>query len=143
MEKASSPPSREFNLPIRVYYEDTDAGGVVYYASYLRFAERARTELMRAVTRREGPLWTASDPLFVVRHLEADYKAPARLDDCLTVTTEVLKIGGASLDLLQTVKRGEETLVAIKVTLVCTTHDGKVLRLPPDWRQTFTRLITA
>jgi len=124
-----------FALPVRVYYEDTDAGGVVYYASYLRFAERARTEWLRAITGRTGPLWTANDPLFVVRHLEADYKAPARLDDSLTVTASLVKIGGASLDLVQNIRRGQDILVAIKVTLVCTTHDGKVLRLPPEWRQ--------
>jgi acyl-CoA thioester hydrolase len=135
MEKALSLPNQESRLPIRIYYEDTDAGGVVYYARYLAFAERARTEFMRTVTGRAGPLWTAADPLFVVRHLEADYRAPARLDDCLTVTTELLKIGGASLTLAQNILRGAETLVAIKLTLVCTTQGGKVLRLPPEWRQ--------
>lgn len=129
------PQLNPFSLPIRVYYEDTDAGGVVYYASYLRFAERVRTEWIRSLTGRKGALWTADDPLFVVRHLEVDYKAPARLDDFLTVTAELVKIGGASLDLIQTIKRGEDVLVAIKVTLVCTTHEGRVLRLPPEWRQ--------
>ncbi|MFA6280079.1 MAG: tol-pal system-associated acyl-CoA thioesterase [Bdellovibrionales bacterium] len=128
-------PNLVFELPLRVYYEDTDAGGVVYYARYLAFAERARTEFLRVVTGREGALWTADDPLFVVRHLEADYKAPARLDDWLTVTTSLDRLGGASLTMTQNIKRGEETLVAIKVTLVTVTHDGKVLRLPPDWRQ--------
>lgn len=123
------------SLPLRVYYEDTDAGGVVYYARYLAFAERGRSEFLRAVTGREGALWTQDDPLFVVRHLEADYKASARLDDWLTVTTSLDRLGGASLTMTQIIKRGEETLVAIKVTLVTVTHDGKVLRLPPDWRQ--------
>lgn len=124
-----------FSIPCRVYYEDTDAGGVVYYANYLHFAERSRTEWIRSLMDRDGSLWTKEDPLFVVRHLEADYRAPARLDDCLTVTTEFIKIGGASLDLVQNIMRGEEVLVAIKVTLVCTTQDGKVLRIPPEWRQ--------
>ena len=125
-----------FQILLRAYYEDTDAGGVVYYASYLRFAERARTEWIRQLMGRENQtLWTKNDPLFVVRHLEADYNAPARLDDSLTVTVELQKIGGASLDLIQNIKRGEDILVAIKVTLVCTTHEGKVLRLPPEWRQ--------
>lgn len=124
-----------FSIDCRVYYEDTDAGGVVYYANYLRFAERARTEWIRAQTGRTDALWTDQDPIFVVRHLEADYQAPARLDDLLTVTVDLVRIGGASLDLLQNIKRGPETLVAIKVTLVCVTQDGKVLRLPPEWRQ--------
>ncbi|MGE4351159.1 MAG: tol-pal system-associated acyl-CoA thioesterase [Bdellovibrionales bacterium] len=124
-----------FSIPARVYYEDTDAGGVVYYAGYLRFAERARTEWIRDLLPHEGPLWKEGGPLFMVRHLEADYKAPARLDDLLTVTTEPLIIGGASLNLAQNILRGEDVLVAIKVTLVCTTGDGKVLRIPPEWRQ--------
>lgn len=124
-----------FSIPCRVYYEDTDAGGVVYHAQYLAFAERSRTEWVRSLMGREGSLWTKDDPVFVVRHLEADYRAPARLDDSLTVTTELVEIGGASLKLTQNIKRGEDILVAIKVTLVCTTQDGKVLRIPPEWRQ--------
>ena len=130
-------------LPVRVYYEDTDAGRVVYYANYLRFAERGRSEFLRAATGRTGPLWLPDDPLFVVRHLEADYIAPARLDDSLIVTTALVAIGGASLTMLQNIKRGEETLVAIKVTLVTVTQDGKVLRVPPDWRQKLTSLVAA
>jgi len=135
-------------LPLRVYYEDTDAGGVVYYANYLRFTERGRTEFIRVVLaglwgEPDGPLWTADGPLFVVRHLEADYKAPARLDDSLTVTTTLTHIGGASLGMAQDIKRGEETLVATKVTLVCVTQDGKVLRLPPEWRQKLDALLAA
>jgi acyl-CoA thioester hydrolase len=134
----------KFSLSLRVYYEDTDAGGVVYYANYLRFAERARTEWIRALMGREPePLWTREDPLFVVRHLEADYRAPARLDDSLTVTVELENIGGASLNLLQNIRRGEDILVAIKVTLVCTTYEGKVLRLPPEWRQKLEPLTAA
>ncbi len=122
-------------LPIRIYYEDTDAGGVVYYANYLKYAERARTEWFRVAICREGPLWGPQDPIFVVRHLEADYRAPARLDDCLTVTTDLIHIGGASLEVHQNIIRGQDVLVAIKVTLVAVTQDGKVLRIPPDWRQ--------
>ena len=122
-------------LPIRIYYEDTDAGGVVYYANYLKYAERARSEWLREVMGRQGPLWTAGDPLFVVRHLEADYNAPAKLDDCLAVTTTLLRIGGASLELQQNILREDNVLVAINLTLVAVTPDGKVLRIPPEWRQ--------
>lgn len=135
MSVTSNPTPSPHTLPVRVYYEDTDAGGVVYYARYLAFAERARTEFLRQLTGRQDAMWTDSDPLFVVRHLEADYKTSGRLDDLLTVTTTLVKIGGASLDMLQLITRGEETLVAIKLTLVTVTHDGKVLRLPPEWRQ--------
>lgn len=123
------------DLKVRVYYEDTDAGGVTYYANYLKYAERARTEWIRHIVGREGKLWTKDDPIFVVRHLEADYKAPARHDDYLSVTTELIKMGGASFVMEQCINRGEETLVALKVTLVAVTHDGNVLRLPAQWRQ--------
>lgn len=122
-------------LSLRLYYEDTDAGGVVYYANYLKYAERARTEWLRFVMGRTGPLWTDEDPLFVVRHLEVDYKMAAKLDDLLSVTTDLVHIGGASLTMLQTIVRDKIPLVAIKVTLVAVTHGGKVLRLPPEWRQ--------
>lgn len=128
-------------LTLRVYYEDTDAGGVVYYANYLRFAERARTEMIRGLLQREGPLWTEQDPVFVVRRVEADYLAPARLDDCLTVTTMIEEMGGASLTMSQTIGRGETALVRLKVILVAVGHDGKVLRIPPEWRQTLSRFV--
>ncbi len=123
------------DLNVRVYYEDTDAGGVTYYANYLKYAERARTEWIRQITGREGPLWTKDDPIFVVRHLEADYIASARHDDSLVVTTKLIKMGGASFVMEQNIQRDGKTLVALKVTLVTITHDGKVLRLPPEWRQ--------
>lgn len=128
---ANSPP----NLPVRIYYEDTDAGGVTYYANYLKYAERARTEWMRHITGKTTALWTKEDPLFVVRHLEADYIAPARLDDLLNVTTKLVKIGGASFDMEQNIYRDKDLLFALKVTLVAVTHDGKILRLPPEWRK--------
>lgn len=130
-------------LEARVYYEDTDAGGVMYHASYLRFAERGRTEWLRAVFGRQtGTMWTRKDPVFVVRHLEVDYVASARLDDFLTVTTELVRIGGASMDMVQTMKRGETVLAKMKMTLVALTHDGKVLRIPTDWRQTLSRYMS-
>ncbi len=131
MGDTSFPPLR-----LRVYYEDTDAGGVVYYANYLRFAERARTEWLRAALGRTTEMWGEADPLFVVRHLEADYLAPARLDDCLSVTVEAIQIGGASLRMEQKILRGETLLVALKVALVAVGRDGKVLRIPLEWRQT-------
>lgn len=126
------------DLNVRVYYEDTDAGGVVYYANYLRFAERARSEAIRCAMGREGGLWKKEDPLFVVRHIEADYVSPARLDDFLTVTVDLVALGGASMEMHQTIRRGEEVLNRMKVTLVTVSQDGKVLRLPAEWRQKLT-----
>lgn len=129
------------DLSVRVYYEDTDAGGVVYYANYLRFAERARSEAIRFAMKRENGLWLEGDPLFVARHLEADYIAPARLDDLLTVSADLVHIGGASFQINQTIKRGATLLVDLKVTLVTVSQDGKVLRLPPEWRQNLSRYL--
>lgn len=128
-------------LNLRVYYEDTDAGGVVYHARYLAFAERGRTEWLRAIMGNTGPMWSKDDPVFAVRHMKIDFDAPARLDDSLTVTTCLTKLGGASFDMHQTIHRGETVLVTIKVVLVAVTHDLKVLRLPPEWRQTLSRFL--
>lgn len=129
-------------LEARVYYEDTDAGGVMYHASYLRFAERARTEWLRAIFGRDKAMWTKSDPVFVVRHLEVDYEASAKLDDFLTVTTELVRIGGASMEMNQFIKRDSLVLAKMKMVLVALTHDGKVLRIPAEWRQTLSRYVT-
>lgn len=128
-------------LKVRIYYEDTDSGGVVYYANYLRFAERARTEWIRAVTGREGPLWREDEPVFMARHAEVDYLGSARLDDCLTVTTDLVKLGGASLTMQQSIKRDDVVLNRLKIVLVCVTPEGKVLRIPPEWRQTLSRFV--
>lgn len=126
---------------MRVYYEDTDAGGVVYHARYLAFAERARTEWVREMMGRKTPLWGLGDPVFMVRHLEMEFLAPAVLDDSLTVTTELLTIGGASFDALQTIRRDDKDIVRIKLTLVSVTREGKVLRLPAEWRQNLSRYL--
>ena len=111
--------SKAFSWPVRVYWEDTDAGGVVYYANYLKFMERARSEWLRALGFEQDVLRDAQGVAFVVRRVEADYRAPARLDDALTVSVELKRIGGASLVVEQTVVRGVTPLVAARVTLAC------------------------
>lgn len=105
-----------FAYPVRVYYEDTDAGGIVYYANYLKFAERARTEFIRHLGcyQREA-LEGESKTGFTVRHCEADYKAPAVLDDSLVVTCEMRDVKGASATMHQEIYRGETLLVVIDV----------------------------
>ena len=109
----------EFSIPIRVYYEDTDAGGVVYYANYLRFLERGRTEFMRALGYDLREL--ARDPgiLFVVAGLEIDYRRPARHDDALEVTVTIAERGRAGLTFAQQVRRGAELLAEAKVRVAC------------------------
>ena len=117
-------------FPVRVYFEDTDAGGIVYYANYLKFAERARTEMLRAIGIESGALMTEQGIGFVVRRCVADYKKPARLDDRLTIETRVVEISGASLRLNQRVRRDGVALVALDVTLVCMSREGRPERIP-------------
>ena len=84
-------------MKLRVYYEDTDAAGIVYYANYLKFAERGRTEMMRALGFAHSSIRAETGIIFTVRRLSADYRGPARLDDALSVDTRILEIGGATL----------------------------------------------
>jgi len=124
-------------LPIRVYYEDTDAGGVVYYANYLKFMERARTEWLRALGVDQTRLAREARVQFVVHSLSVDYRAPARLDDALSVHSRVVKLGRASLSFLQRVERDAHILVEGKVHLCCVSVDGlRVTPLPAELRQT-------
>jgi len=125
----------EFILPVRVYYEDTDAGGVVYYANYLKFAERARTEMLRHLGIENSTFQDCHALAFVVRKIEAEYRQPARLDDVLEVGLKLIKVGGASLDGVQMIRRNGEDLVCIKVRLGCMKLDGGPGRLPKDVRK--------
>ncbi len=120
---------------IRVYFEDTDAAGIVYYANYLKFAERARTDWLRALGIPHSQMIKRDGLTLVVRRCEADYRKPAHLDDELVVETELTKLGGASVDLAQRVLRGGELLVDMKVVVVCVGRDGKAARIPDYLRQ--------
>ena len=128
------PAGRDHVFPVRVYYEDTDAGGVVYYANYLRFAERARTELLRAIGIDHRTLLAEDGLMFAVRRCEADYVKPARLDDLLEVRTRFAEATGASFWLEQEVCRDDETLAEMKLRLVCLRADGRPARLPDALR---------
>lgn len=121
---------------LRVYYEDTDAGGVVYHASYLRFAERARTEALRERGLAHAMLLANHGLMFVVRRIKVDYLRPARLDDSLVVVTEPLEVGGASVLLRQEVRTEDgAACVVLKVQLACVAPKGeKPARLPLAWR---------
>ena len=105
-------------LAIRVYYEDTDAGGVVFYANYLKFFERARTEWLRTLGFNQSDMADRTGCIFVVRRLDMDYRHPARLDDMLTIHSRITKIGGASLHFAQSAYR-DETLLASGDITVC------------------------
>jgi len=108
-----------FRFPVRVYYEDTDAAGVVYYANYLKFMERARTEWLASLGFPIAAFVRDHGVVFVVRHCEIDFAAPARLNDDLEVTVEVLDRGASRLVMRQDVRRGATLLTAARVTLAC------------------------
>ncbi len=108
-----------FSWPVRVYWEDTDAGGVVYYATYLKFMERARSEWLRALGFEQDALRDEAGVLFVVRRVEVDYLAPARFNDQIEVSVGLHEIGRASLSVKQTLSRGPTRLVSARVTLAC------------------------
>jgi len=123
---------REFSLDLRVYIEDTDAGGIVYYVNYLKFMERARTEFMRHVGFGKDAIFN-HDLMFVVRDVALHYKQPARLDDELTATAAIGKLGGASMTLKQRVCRGDEVLVEGDITIACVDSAGvSPRRMPKD-----------
>lgn len=124
----------KFIFPVRIYYEDTDAGGVVYYANYLRFAERARTEFLRYLGFGNQQEILEKDRFaFMVRHVEADYKSPAVLDDLLHITCETIEQTGATVTLLQQIKRDETVLVEIKVKAVYVSLEKRrPVRMPQD-----------
>ena len=121
-------------FPIRVYYEDTDAAGIVYHGNYLKYAERARTEMMRGLGLTHSELAERQGLVFTVRRCEIDYQAPARLDDELQVATRILEVGGARLLAEQTILRAESALARLVLTLACVTRAGRPARLPSDLR---------
>ena len=114
----------------RVYYEDTDLAGIVYYANYLKFIERARTEWVRSKGIDQAALRAETGIVFAVRRVEADYVSPARFDDVLTVRTVVEKLGRAQITLSQEIFRAETCLFNSRVTLVALKENGKPARLP-------------
>lgn len=118
-------------LPIRVYYEDTDAAGLVYHANYLRFAERARSELLRLIGIDQGALRREQGLAFALRDCSLDYLQPAWLDDALLIRSRLTELRGASLRMQQDVMRSGEILVRIDVRVVCLRlSDGRAVRLP-------------
>lgn len=119
----------------RVYYEDTDLAGIVYYANYLKFIERARTELVRSQGIDQTRLKEEAGIVFAVRRVEADYLAPARFDDVLTVETFPEAMTPARVTLVQRVLRGDTLLFDARVTLVALGPDGRPARLPAELRR--------
>ena len=128
----------EHSLDIRIYYEDTDAGGVVYHANYLNFAERGRTEWLRALGHQNSDLRGEYGVIFVVKHVDIDYIKPAFLDDQLKLVTQVKTIKNSSLIMKQCVIRNGEKLTDMDVVLVCVDIKTlKPVRLPDILRSEF------
>ncbi len=123
-----------YQFRTRVYYEDTDLAGIVYYANYLKFIERARTEWVASLGIDQMALRASLGIVFAVRRVEADFLRPARFGDDLVVETVLQTVGGARLVLEQGVLRGGERLFMAVVTLVCLGEDGHAARLPPEVR---------
>ncbi|WP_236024652.1 YbgC/FadM family acyl-CoA thioesterase [Arenibaculum pallidiluteum] len=127
-------------LPVRVYYEDTDAGGIVYHANYLRWAERARTEMMRLLGTEHRSMAETEGTIFAVRRCSVEFDRPARLDDLLRVRSRILAVRGATIDIEQIVESqdrdmdaapaGRGAQVRISLTLCCLNRDGRPVRLP-------------
>jgi tol-pal system-associated acyl-CoA thioesterase len=122
----------EFSFKLRVYIEDTDAGGIVYYVNYLKFMERARTEFMRSLGYGKDYIFN-HDLMFVVRDVAVTYLLPARLDDELEATASIEQLRGAVMVLRQSVRRGDAVLAQGDVTIACVDRSGvKPRRLPPE-----------
>ena len=148
---APSPPTPEsgrieggvHRLALRVYYEDTDAGGIVYHANHLKFAERARTEMLRCLGLDHVAMRARFGLAFAVRRCRVDYLAPARLDDALVIETRLVRLGGASLDLEQRVTSGARLLVRLELRLVLLSAGLRVARLPAELNGVLAALATA
>ena len=129
-----------FTWPVRVYWEDTDAGGVVYYANYLKFLERARTEWLSELGLEQDRLAREEGVVFVVRRVEADYLKPARFNDRLVVKSRLENLNRASLVMSQTILRGEEVLLEAIIKVACVAHpDFRPAKIPSIVTQAFTR----
>ncbi len=124
-----------YTLTLRVYYEDTDAGGIVYHARYLAFAERARTEALRQAGVPHAELVDGYGLIFVVHRVEMDYLRPARLDDELVVTTGPWALGAATIEVRQVFTAANGTVGSLLVKLACVRRaDGRPARIPDRWR---------
>lgn len=125
-------------FPLRVFYEDTDAGGIVYHANYLKFAERGRSEMLRCLGFPHRKLGAEEGVGFTVRRCTVEYRAPARLEDALTVDTRLTEIGAATLSVHQQVCRDGEVLADLDILIACIGRDGKPRRLPSALRAALT-----
>lgn len=136
------PPSGRFDgpvhlFPVRVYFEDTDLSGVVYHANYLRWFERARSDMLRLLGIDQRAAHEAGEGAYAVSELAIRYAAPARLDDAVVVESRALSLGGATVRLDQRALRGGTLLAQASVRIAFVARDGRPRRQPPGWAETF------
>ena len=132
---------KTFSLPIRIYFEDTDSGGVVYHSNYLKFMERARTEWLRSVGIDQHHLKYHAHIMFVVHRIDIQYKLPARFNDDLVVKSELLEIGSSKIEFRQMIYRDEEMLIDAHVDIACIDSEKfKPVRIPSTVKQTMESL---
>jgi acyl-CoA thioester hydrolase len=127
-------------FPLRVYFEDTDVAGIVYYANYLRFMERARSDMLRLAGIDQRAALEQGTGVYAVAEVSVRYKAPAKLGDALTVATRIEAVRAASVLIQQRVMRGDELLADARVTAAFLTPEGRPRRQPREWRECFERL---
>ena len=127
-------------FPLRVYFEDTDVAGIVYYANYLRFIERARSDMLRLIGVDQRGALEGGEGVYAVAELSVKYRAPAKLGDDLLVVTEIDEVRAASVLIHQRVMRGDELLADARVTAAFLTIDGRPRRQPRVWVEAFQRL---
>jgi len=126
-------------FPLRVYYEDTDLAGIVYHANYLKFIERARSEMVRAAGVSQTAMKDEGGIVFAVRRMEVEFLAPAKFEDDLQVRTRLGRLTGARFDMEQDVWRGDTLLFSASVQVVCLDAKGRATRIPADIRQKLTQ----
>jgi acyl-CoA thioester hydrolase len=128
-------------FPLRVYFEDTDVAGIVYYANYLRFIERARSDMLRLIGVDQREALEDGEGVYAVAEVSVKYRAPARLGDELVVLTEIEEVRAASVLIHQRVMRGDRLLADARVTAAFLTPDGRPRRQPRSWVEAFERLL--
>lgn len=136
--KEDSKQGTSFTLPVRIYYEDTDAGGVVFYANYLRYFERGRTEWLRHLGVNQAQLASEQQRIFVVVGTEVRYRSPARLDDLIEIKSRITKVGNSSCTFEQIAERNGELLVQSSIQVCCVDNQSfRPAPIPADIRQLF------
>ena len=132
---------KTFSLPIRIYFEDTDSGGVVYHSNYLKFMERARTEWLRSIGIDQRHLKQDHQIMFVVHRIDIQFKLPARFNDDLIVKSELKDIGSSKIEFRQMIYRNDEMLIDANVDIACIDSEKfKPVRIPPTIKQTMESL---